>query len=170
MLTVFDLDGFVDQLGDLTRAADPMDIVVEATTLLNDNRAQRFLMEHRAAAAADAHYLHGVSLRKIAVAAGLTTQTVRNWLDEYGPKHYLTIGMEQSPGGEFDSSARLTLRLVKVEGDDQLMKRKLREQRAGGRRIVPASLNLIDYDQDDCIAASKRWPVPVEQLWEQLSG
>jgi hypothetical protein len=168
MLSVYDLDGFVDQLGDLTRNADPMDIVVEATGLLNDNQAQRFLMQHRAAAAADAHYLRGVSLRKIALAAGLTTQTVRNWLDEYGPKHYVTIGMEQSPGGEFDSSARLTLRLLRVEGDDQLMKRKIRESRAAGRRIVPARMDLVDYDQDDGIAASDRWPVPVEQLWEQL--
>jgi hypothetical protein len=174
MLSVYDLDGFVDQLGDLTRNADPMDIVVEATGLLNDNQAQRFLMQHRAAAAADAHYLHGVSLRKIAQACpskeagrSLTTQTIRNWLDEYGPGYYLTIAREE-PRPEDPGQWRFVVRLLTVEGDDQLMKRKIREARAAGRRIVPARLDLVDLDQPDSIAASSRWPAPVEQLWEQL--
>lgn len=164
MLTVYDLDGFVEQLGDLTRAADPMDIVVEATGLLNDNQAQRFLMQRRAAAALDAHYLAGISLRKIADAAGLTAQTVRNWLDEYGPKHYLTIAREEQDRGE----PRFVLRLISVETDDQLMKRKLREQRAAGRRIVPASLNLVDPDGPDGRVPFAQWLTPVELLWEQL--
>lgn len=164
MLTVYDLDGFVEQLGDLTRAADPMDIVVEATGLLNHNQAQRFLMQRRAAAAADAHYLNGVPMRQIAMACGLTTQTVRNWLDEYGPKHYLTVAREEQARGEW----RFVLRLFSVEKDDQAMKRKLREQRAAGRRVVPASFDLVDPEQPDGIADGNRWPMPPDQLWEQL--
>lgn len=166
MLTVYDLDGFVDQLGDLTRNADPMEIVVEATGLLNDNQAQRFIMQRRAAAAADAHYLHGISLRKIAMAAGLTTQTVRNWLDDYGPKHFLTITREAPKPG--DAEWRFVLRLLAMDGDDQVMKRKLREQKKAGRRIVPASLDLVDPAGPDGRAPFSRWPVPVELLWEQL--
>lgn len=170
MLTVFDLDEFVDKLGDLTRATDPMDIVVEATGLLSDNQAQRFLMQQRAAAAADAHFLHGVPLRRIARAAGKTSQTVRNWLDEYGPKHYLTMAYEGLYSRTDPSVPRLTLRLMTVDSDDQLMKRKIREQRAAGRRLVPASLNLVDPEQMDGIAAQVHWPMKPEELWEQLGG
>jgi hypothetical protein len=165
MLTVFDLDGFVDQLGDLTRAADPMDIVVEATALVADNQAQRFLMQHRAAAALDAHYLHGVALRRIAMAAGLTTQTVRNWITDHGPGHYLSIAREEPRPGE---PWRFVLRLIAIDSDDTVMKRKLREARAAGRRIVPAMLNLVDPDSHLGYADRTRWPMEPAALWEQL--
>lgn len=169
MLTVYDLDGFVDQLSDLTRAADPMELVVEATALLNNNQAQRFLMQHRAAAAADAHYLNGVPMRQIALACGLTTQTVRNWIAEYGPRQYLTIAREEPTAGD-PGPWRYVLRLFAVDSDDQVMKRRVREQRAAGRRIVPASLDLVDPGEADGIAGGNRWPCPVEQLWEQLGS
>lgn len=181
MLTTHDLVGFVDQLGDLTRPADPMDIVVEANALAVDNRAWRFLMQHRAAATADAHYLHGVRLAQIARAAGVSAQAARNWLDGHGPSHYLSIA-EVPPGPDPAAHTdygvalreaggrRFTLRLIRFEDSDSLMKRKLREQRAGGRRIVPASLNLVDLEQPDGIAAPERWPVPVDQLWDELGN
>lgn len=167
VLTVYDLDGFLDQLADLTREADPMEIVVEATALVSENPAQRFLMQRRAAAACDAHYLQGVSLRNIAKAVGMTTQTVRNWLDNHGPQHYLTLGFEpdaQSAAGD----SRLTLRLLPVESDDRLMKVRIREQWNAGRVIAPATLGLVDPGQPDGITERRKWPVTAEQLWKQL--
>jgi hypothetical protein len=164
MLTIQQLDSFIGELEDLTREADPMELVIEATALLRYNQAQRFLMQRRAAAAADAHFLDGVSLAKIAKACGRTTQTVRLWLIEYGPSHYLTISEE--PDKTAHGAKRLVLRLVRVESDDQLMKRKLRDLRRAGRRIVPASRDLLDPEQPDGYAAG----IDAQALWDQLGA
>lgn len=147
MLTVYDLNGFLDKLDDLTRAEDPMVLVAEATQLIDDNDSKLFLNQRRAALAADAHYLRGVPMARIARACGKSTQAVRNWLAEYGPKHYLTIGEE--PDGAEPGRTRLVVRLVKVVSDDMVMKRLLRQQVKAGRRIVPANRNLLAPDRPE---------------------
>ncbi len=165
MLDVYDLKGFVDKLGDLTRAAEPMEIVVEACELLDDNPVRRFLMQRRAAAAADAHYLHGIPMRRIAKTCGVTSQAVRNWIDDYGPMHYLSIERVPTEAG---AGYDYVLRLVAMDRDDQVMKRRLAGHRFAGQRIVPAGFNLVDPHQPDGITSLDQWSGEPSQLWEQL--
>lgn len=165
MLSIQDLDGFLDRLGDLQREGDPLELAIEATGLLTDSPAQRFLMQRRAAFAADAHLLDGVTITAIATACGKTTQTVRLWLQEYGPRHYLTIGLEHD-ASKFSSAARLVLRRIPVDNDDKIMRRRIRDQRADGRCIVPARRNLIDDSQPDGYVPG----IDVTALWKELGG
>jgi hypothetical protein len=163
MLSIYQVDGFLDRLSELDREAPALTIAVEATALTDDNPARTFLNQRRAAAACDAHYLDGMSMRDIATACGKTAQSVRNWLDEYGPAGYLTIGEERDNATH--GERRLVLRVVKMESDDKLMQRKLRQQVAAGRRIVPARRNLLDDTQPDGYAAG----IDVEALWAELA-
>jgi hypothetical protein len=163
MLSIEDLDEFLDKLGDLLREERPLALAIETTALINDSPYQRFLNQRRAAFAADAHYLDGISLSKIAKACGKTTQSVRNWLDEYGPTGYLTIGEERDNATH--GERRLVLRVVKMESDDEAMKRKLRQLVSAGRRIVPARRNLVDDSQPDGHTPG----IDAEALWAELA-
>lgn len=165
MLSIEALDGFLDKLGDLLREDQPLALAIEATELLTDSPAQRFLMQRRAAFAADAHYLDGVSLHDIAKACDKTAQAVRLWLKEYGPTHYLTIAREDPRPSE-PGTWRYVLRPIAVEDDDKATKRKLRQQVAAGRRIVPARRDLVD----DTEPAGYRAGIDAEALWHELAA
>lgn len=163
MLSIEELDGFLDKLGDLLREENPLTLAVEATELVGDNPVQRFLMQRRAAFAADAHYLDDVSLRDIAKACDKTAQTVRLWLEEHGPRQYLTVAREIARN---DTEWRYVLRVIRVEDDDKAMQRKLRQLIAAGRRIVPAARDLVD----DTAPGGYRPGIDAEGLWAALAA
>jgi len=162
MITCQSLDGFTDKLCDITREMTGMERAKEATALLHliETVPQRFLMQWRAAAVADLHYLEGKSLRSIADELGLSFQAVSFWLRDHGPTHYLTVALEpQDPDGPDDYPV---LRLITVDGENT--KTKVRQYRAAGRKIVPAVMNLYDPDTPDGIAVG----VDAEALWNEL--
>ncbi len=155
MLRCEDLDSFTDRLCDLTREMSGMDRVREATELLDlvEEYPQRFIMQWRAAAAADLRYLDGKSLREIAEAAGRSKQGADQWLQHYGPTHYLTLINED---GE--------IRAVAFAIDGQQTKVKVRQYRAAGRIVVPAVKNAYDPETEGV-----RPGVDLQQLWASLS-
>jgi hypothetical protein len=159
MLTCKDLDGFVDQVCDLTRAMPPMARAAEATQLLDrlERVPGRFLMQWRAAAVADAHYLNGISLRTIATALDRSFQGVAGWVRDYGPSHYACLIKE--------GDGPVQVALFTVEGH-QPTKTKIRQFRKAGRRIVPASLNIVDPDSPTGLVDG----VDLDALWEELGG
>jgi hypothetical protein len=161
MITCQSLDGFTDKLCDITREMTGMERAKEATALLHliETVPQRFLMQWRAAAVADLHYLEGKSLRSIADELGLSFQAVSFWLRDHGPTHYLTISLEAEAGGDVEYPV---LRLITVDGENT--KVKVRQYRAAGRKIVPAVMNLVDQDAPGGIAAG----IDAEALWNEL--
>lgn len=162
MLTCQALDGFIDRLCDLTRDADPLELTAEATALIDEALTQRFVNQWRAAAAADAHYLHGVPMARIARACGKTTQAAINWVREYGPTHYVTVSREEPQAGD-SGEWRYVLRTLRVQGD-QPTKALIRQYRAAGRRIVPALRNLLDPSTPTGVKAG----VDAGRLWDEL--
>lgn len=154
MLSCRDLDGFVDALCDLTREMDGIDRAREAAVLLKkvEEVPQRFLMQWRAAAVADLHYLQGMSLRSIAEQLDCAFQGVSAWLRDYGPTHYVSLIDESS-----------SVRPVLFEVDGEQTKVKVRQFRAAGQVIVPAVENLIDPDTGEMRAG-----VQLRQLWDRL--
>lgn len=161
MITCQSLDGFTDKLCDITREMPGMQRAKEATDLLTliETVPQRFLMQWRAAAVADLHYLEGKSLRSIADELGLSFQAVSFWLRDHGPTHYLTVLMERQGDTEY-----AVLRLITVDGENT--KTKVKKYRAAGRKIVPAVLNLVDPDAPGGVVVGG---VDADALWEQLS-
>lgn len=159
MITCQSLDGFTDRLCDITREMSGMERAKEATELLHliETVPQRFLMQWRAAAVADLHYLEGKSLRSIADELGLSFQAVSFWLRDHGPTHYLTVLME--PEGDMEYPV---LRLITVDGEQT--KVKVRQYRAAGRKIVPAVMNLYDAEAPGGIAEG----IDAEALWNEL--
>lgn len=162
MITCQALDGFVEQLCDITRQMPGIDRAKEATALLEliETVPQRFLMQWRAAAVADMHYLEGSSLRSIAEELGLSFQAVSLWLRDHGPTHYITVSLE--PDGPGSRDERAVLRLIPVDGERT--KAAVRQQRDAGRKVVPAVLNLVDPQTPDGIAAG----IDAEALWNEL--
>lgn len=158
MLTCEDLDRFIDQLCDLTRTMDGMQRVQEATDLLAKAEVipKQFIMQWRAAAAADLHYLEGHSLRSIAAAADRTFQGTSQWLQLYGPTHYVSLIQQ---GGD-------PVRAVLFTVDGEHTKKKIRQFRTAGRRIVPAVENVADPDSPTGV----RDGTDLDALWEKLGG
>lgn len=162
MITCADLDRFLDRLCDITVEQDPMQRAQEATALLKEIETvpQRFLMQWRAASVADAHYLGGKSMSSIAKELGYTPQTAINWLKVHGPENYLTVGYENdaATGGQ-----RLVLRLARVGGETtRAMLRMLADE---GRRIAPATMNLVDPACPGGMAEG----IDAQQLWDSLA-
>jgi hypothetical protein len=162
MLTCENLDGFVEQLCDLTRMMNGADRIREAGELLKlvESVPQRFIMQWRAAETADLHYLLGRSLRSIAAAEGVSFQAVSQWLQNHGPHFYLVI----HPGPPGDELA-YTAQRIAVEGDKQTQT-KIKRYQAAGRRVVPATLNAIDLDRPDELAEG----VDLAQLWQRTGA
>jgi hypothetical protein len=135
MLTCQELDAFTEQLCDLTRAMNPMERAKEATALLDlADLPRKFLLQIRAAAVADAHYLDGVPLRQIEPELRRSFQSLSIGLRDHGPTHYASLIKEA------DGTIRVAL--ITVEGEQT--KWKIKQSRAAGRRIVPAAMNLTD--------------------------
>lgn len=156
MLTCHDLDGLVEQLCDLTREMEGLQRAREATELLDlmERVPQRFLMEWRAAAVADLHYLDGIPLRKIAEHLDRSYQAVSQWLQNHGPTHYVCLIKED------DRPVRATL--FEVEGEQT--KVKIRQFWRAGRRIVPATMNLARPEESEGVPPGTQ----LGQLWKQL--
>lgn len=154
MLSCRDLDGFVDALCDVTRDMNGIDRAREAAVLLEriEQVPQRFLMQWRAAAVADLHYLDGLSIRKIAERVGKAFQGVAAWLRDYGPTQYVSLINE-------DGQVRAVLFAV----DGEQTKVKVRQFRAAGRIVVPATENLIDGNGE------VRGDADLDELWNRLS-
>jgi hypothetical protein len=155
MLSCEDLDGFLDQLCDVTRDMDNVERIIEASELLEkiDRVPRLFVMQWRAAAAADEHYLNGATLRDIAAWSGRAFQGVSQWLKEYGPTHYLSL-IEDAHG--------VRPKVFAVEG--AATKSLVRRHRRAGRRIVPAVMNLYDPQAP----GGMRTGTNLDSLWEQL--
>lgn len=155
MLRCEDLDSFTDRLCDLTREMSGLERVREATDLLEliEQVPQRFVMQWRAAAVADLHYLEGMSLREIAASAGRAFQGTSQWLQRYGPSHYLTLAQD---GGQIQTGA------FAIDGEQT--KVQVRKARAAGRIVVPAVKNVYDHS-----TGGAREGVDLQELWDQLS-
>lgn len=154
MITCEQLDGVTEQLCDLTREMPDLDRIREATELLEmvERLPRKFVMQWRAAAAADLHYLRGVSMRDIARQLGNAFQGVSQWLQTHGPTHYLLV--RKDPGRPAE------LKLLTVDGEHT--KVKLRQHRDAGYLVAPATLNLVDGSRVDP-------NLDPERLWIQLS-
>jgi hypothetical protein len=155
MLTCHELDDFTDRLCDLTREMSDLDRVREATDLLDEVEQipLRFLMQWRAAAVADLHYLHGLSLRKISAQVGRSFQGASQWLQRYGPTHYLSLLEEAG-----------TVRAIAFEVEGRQTRTKIRQYRAAGRIVVPAVENAYDP-----AAGGARDGINLQKLWKRLS-
>jgi selenocysteine lyase/cysteine desulfurase len=155
MLSCEDLSDFTDRLCDLTRQMNGAERVREATELLVqiEEYPQRFIMQWRAAAAADLRYLEGRSLRQIAEAAGRSKQGADQWLQHYGPTHYLSLIKEDDQ-----------VRAVAFEVEGRHTKVKVRQYRAAGRIVVPAVENAYDP-----ATGGARAGIDLQQLWEHLA-
>lgn len=156
MLSCEELASFTDQLCDLTRAMDGVDRVREATELLDliEQYPQKFIMQWRAAAVADLHYLQGMSLREIGAAAGRAFQGASQWLQRYGPTHYLCLIEEEG-----------NVRAMAFAVDGEQTKVKVRQYRAAGRIVVPAVENAYDPS-----TGGARPGVDLRELWERLKS
>lgn len=154
MITCQELDSLVTELCDLTREMSGLERIREATQLQQraEDVPRQFLMQWRAAAVADLHYLEGMSLRGIAAQLGNSFQGVSQWLSSYGPTHYLLVRKIGSAAAE--------LKVVQIEG--QQTRDKLRAYTAAGFRVAPTTLNLLDGD-------TPRPHVRAEKLWNDLS-
>jgi hypothetical protein len=155
MLSCRDLDGFVDKLCDLTRDMPNLARAREAAELLDliEQVPQRFLMQWRAAAVADEHYLNGESIREIAKEVGKSFQGVSAWLRDHGPTHYLSLVNEAG-----------AVRAVPFPVDGENTKVTIRQFRSAGRVIVPAVENAIDPDTGDVYD----WVV-LKTLWQRYA-
>jgi hypothetical protein len=155
MLSCEDLADFTDRLCDLTRQMDSMDRIREATELLSqvEEYPHRFVMEWRAAAVADLHYLEGWSLREIGVTIGRSCQGASQWLQHYGPTHYLFLIKE---GDQIRAEAfPITGRQTKVI---------VQKLHAVGQLVVPAVENAYDPATGEVRAG-----VDLRELWERLT-
>lgn len=153
MITCRELDQLFDQLCDLTREMPGIDRLREAGELFDAAPAmvRRFLLQWRAAAAADLYYLEGLSTRSMSEQVGTSFQAITQWLQNHGPTHYLMVRkINDQPA---------TLKTVAVQG--RPTKRKLRQYREAGFRIAPATMNLLD-------GAEPHHKVVPERLWHQL--
>ncbi len=155
MFTCGELDAFVDKLCDITVDMDNMERAREASHLLQQVQQVpvRFLMQMRAAAVADLHYLDGQRLRKIAPQVGHSFQAVSTWLREYGPSHYLTLVQRDG-----------TIQPVLFQVAGEFTKTKVRQYRAAGHRIAPATWNLVDLNAPDRV----RTGTDLDDIWEKL--
>lgn len=156
MLSCQDLDGFIDKLCDLTRDMPNLARAREAAELLDliERVPQRFLMQWRAAAVADEHYLNGESIREIAKEVGKSFQGVAAWLRDYGPTHYLSLINEDG-----------AVRAVPFTVDGENTKVKIRQFWLAGRVIVPAVENAIDPDTGKVRAGTD-----LQDLWERYAA
>lgn len=154
MITCEDLDGVVEKLCDLTREMSDLERVREATELLDlvDRLPRTFLMQWRAAAAADLRFLHGWTIRDIGPQAGRAFQGVSQWMATHGPSHYLMV---RKPAGK-----PAELKVIKVEGEQT--KAKIRHFREAGYRIAPTTFNLLDGE-------NIRPGTDPEHLWRRLT-
>lgn len=159
MLTCRELDAFIDRLCDLTVTMPGMDRIREAGELMEliERIPQRFIMEWRAATAADLHYLDGESLREIARQDGRAHQGVVQWLHDHGPSHYISLIQED------DGSIRAVPFAVTESRETRT---KIRQFRAAGRRIVPAVQNILDPTAPDKV----RNGTDLQTLWAKLGG
>jgi hypothetical protein len=148
-----ELGTFVDELCDLTREMPDMNRLHEAKGLAEKAKlAHQFIMQWRAAAVADLHYLEGRPVREISREIGNAYQGVSQWLVSYGPTHYLMVRKVADRPAE--------LKLMAVDGEST--KRKARDYRQAGYRIAPSTLNLLEGDQ-------LRVGIDPEQLWNRLA-
>lgn len=154
MITCEDLDGVVEKLCDLTREMPDLDRVREATQLLDmvDRLPRTFLMQWRAAAAADLHWLQGRTMREIGSQVGRAFQGVSQWLTLHGPTHYLLVRKIGNKPAK--------LKVIIVDGEHT--KAKIRQYRDAGFRVAPTTFNLLDGD-------TVRDGVDPEQLWQRLA-
>lgn len=158
MNTCQELDGLLERLCDLTRQMPSIDRIREATDLLVDaeKMPRNFVMEYRAAAAADLHYLDGMPIRQIANQVGMRVfQAISQWLRAHGPSHYLML---RKTGNR---PVELKLLEVAVGQATTVTQAKVRHYRSGGYRIAPATLNLLD-------GADIRPGLDPEKLWADL--
>lgn len=155
MLSCRELDNFVEQLCDLTREMDAVERAREAGALLDlvEEVPQRFIMQWRAAAVADLHYLDGVTIRNIAKQLGKSFQGVSAWLRDHGPTHYVSLVREDGQ-----------VRAVVFAVDGEQTKTKVRQYRAAGRVIVPAAENA--YDPATGLVADT---IDLDELWQRYS-
>jgi hypothetical protein len=152
MITCKEVDGVAEALCDLTRQMPGIDRIREATALLERAEYTRlFIMQWRAAAVADLHYLEGMSLRGIAPLVGNAFQGVSQWLQVYGPTNYLLVRKEGRRPAE--------LKVIDVAGEET--KKKIKTYRDAGFRVAPTTLNLLD-------GATIRAGVDPEALWQTL--
>jgi hypothetical protein len=156
MISCEDLGHFTDLLCDVTRRMDNLERVRETTDLLAqlEEYPQRFLMQWRAAAVADLHYLQGRSLRDIAAEAGRSFQGTSQWLQRHGPTHYLTLIAD----GDDIRAEPFTI-------DGQHTKKKIKQYRAAGRIVVPAVENAYDPG-----TGGAREGIDLRELWDRLES
>jgi len=155
MLTTDDIYNFMDRLYELTREMPPLQRVREACDLLEEIERvpQRFVMQWRAAAVADLHYLDGVSLREIGRQADRAFQGTSQWLQRYGPTHYLSLIKDGDQ-----------VRAEPFAVDGTRTRAKIRQYRAAGRIVVPAVENLYDPATGGIASGTN-----LRALWRQLS-
>jgi len=155
MLSCEDVWTWLDQLCDLTRRMDAVDRIREANDLLDEVEPgpRQFLMQWRAAAAADLHYLEGVRLRQIATLVERSVQGVSQWLQTYGPTHYLTLAD--------DGAGDIRTDTIVVQGEDA--RAKIQKARAAGWIVVPAVENAYEPT-----TGAARAGVDLHELWSRL--
>lgn len=157
MITCQELDALVEQVCDLTRQMPATDRIREATGLLElaESLPRRMVMQWRAAAAADMHYLNDLTMREIAEQVGSGSfQAIAQWIATHGPSHYLALSRTGDAG--------IDTKIIAMDSEDTRVNRgKLRHYRSGGYRIVPACWNVLD-------GAELRPDTIPQKLWNDL--